>query len=310
MQARNDLKLPQWLNITAVDYSRLQGFRIFATTPDKKFNFFKIRDEAIRRENEYHEKIEIYKRTSWFNLLKKLKNKEDVRSAKRATRQSNHSLRKLNESMSGFNWAVDPSSKAGDVRVEDIEAAESSNSAEDDLDSSDSNSASHESAPRQSGRDDGGVGLSTSGMQSSQAVPFDAFVVNVTAALAWHISPIFQLLHQFVLFLSMRASSINPPSAIKCASRSPIGLIFVGIRHHLRCPPAPAPAPPPPLRQSGRNIDCGQVSYAFHDKQWAVEVRWVPPGVPAVFIPAGCVNKVDDSEVAPTDLEVLPHLKG
>ncbi|KAJ7271734.1 hypothetical protein C8J57DRAFT_1179725 [Mycena rebaudengoi] len=68
-------------------------------TPDEERDFLTTRNEAMRRENAYHDSIESYKNTSWLNPLKKLKKKEDVRRAKRATRQSNHSLRKQNESM-------------------------------------------------------------------------------------------------------------------------------------------------------------------------------------------------------------------
>ncbi|KAJ7096899.1 hypothetical protein C8R44DRAFT_717514 [Mycena epipterygia] len=68
-------------------------------TQGEEIEFLRTRDEAIRREKEYHEIIESYKQASWLNPLKKLKKREDVRKAKRLTRQSNHSLRNLNESM-------------------------------------------------------------------------------------------------------------------------------------------------------------------------------------------------------------------
>jgi hypothetical protein len=54
-------------------------------------------DRAILRENEYHESIESYKGVSWFNIPKKLNKRKDVRRGKRLTRQSNHTLRNLNE---------------------------------------------------------------------------------------------------------------------------------------------------------------------------------------------------------------------
>ncbi|KAJ7096880.1 Pleckstrin homology domain-containing protein [Mycena epipterygia] len=68
-------------------------------TQGEEVEFLRTRDEAIRREKEYHESIESYKQASWLNPLEKLKKREDVRKAKRLTRQSNHSLSNLNESM-------------------------------------------------------------------------------------------------------------------------------------------------------------------------------------------------------------------
>ncbi|KAJ7112559.1 hypothetical protein C8R44DRAFT_248765 [Mycena epipterygia] len=59
--------------------------------------FLNTRDEAIQRQNEYYQSIESYKEASWVNPLNKLKKKKEVRKAKRWTRQSNHSLRTLNE---------------------------------------------------------------------------------------------------------------------------------------------------------------------------------------------------------------------
>ncbi|KAJ7131479.1 hypothetical protein C8R44DRAFT_904589, partial [Mycena epipterygia] len=67
--------------------------------PDEEIEFWKTRDEAIRRENDYHDSIESYKDASWINPLDKIKKKKAVRRAKRSTRQSNHSLRNLNESI-------------------------------------------------------------------------------------------------------------------------------------------------------------------------------------------------------------------
>ncbi|KAJ7131477.1 hypothetical protein C8R44DRAFT_731700 [Mycena epipterygia] len=98
------------------DDFNIQNRQSGGVTPDKRIKFLETRDEcyrrAIRRENEYHEKIESYKDALWFNPLDKLKKKKAVRRAKRSTRESNYALRKLNESMhSGFDW-VDPS---GDV---------------------------------------------------------------------------------------------------------------------------------------------------------------------------------------------------
>ncbi|KAJ7745397.1 hypothetical protein B0H14DRAFT_459594 [Mycena olivaceomarginata] len=55
------------------------------------------RDEAIKREDEYHESIQSYKNTSWFNLPTKLRKRKEVRTKKRLTQQSNHSLKSLNE---------------------------------------------------------------------------------------------------------------------------------------------------------------------------------------------------------------------
>ncbi|KAJ7323678.1 hypothetical protein DFH08DRAFT_349236 [Mycena albidolilacea] len=66
-------------------------------TQDEELEFLRTRDRAIRQENEYHETIESYKGETWFNLLKKLKRRNDVRRRKRSTRQLNHTLRNLNE---------------------------------------------------------------------------------------------------------------------------------------------------------------------------------------------------------------------
>ncbi|KAJ7131458.1 hypothetical protein C8R44DRAFT_731680 [Mycena epipterygia] len=68
-------------------------------TPDEEIEFLKAREEAIRRQDEYHESIESYKDASWSNPLDKWKKKKAVRRAKRAIRQSNHCLRKLNQEM-------------------------------------------------------------------------------------------------------------------------------------------------------------------------------------------------------------------
>ncbi|KAJ7686797.1 hypothetical protein B0H17DRAFT_704100 [Mycena rosella] len=67
-------------------------------TPDEEREFLRTREEAIQRENQYHESIENCKSASWWNSFSKIKKKE-VRAKKRLTRQSNHSLRSLNESM-------------------------------------------------------------------------------------------------------------------------------------------------------------------------------------------------------------------
>ncbi|KAJ7930784.1 armadillo-type protein [Mycena leptocephala] len=69
-------------------------------TPDEETEFLRTRAEAIQRENEYHESIESYKIVSWFNIPQKLKKRKDVRRGKRLTRETNHTLRNLNESMS------------------------------------------------------------------------------------------------------------------------------------------------------------------------------------------------------------------
>ncbi|KAJ7218378.1 armadillo-type protein [Mycena pura] len=69
-------------------------------TPDTESEFLETKDEAIERARKYHESIESYKEASWYNPLYKFKKKNDVRKWKRLTRQSNHSLRTLNESMS------------------------------------------------------------------------------------------------------------------------------------------------------------------------------------------------------------------
>jgi hypothetical protein len=82
-------------------------------TPDEETEFLRIRTEcvppvtnaktdpachrAIQRENEYHESIESYKTVSWFNIPQKLKKRKDVRRGKRLTRETNHTLRNLNE---------------------------------------------------------------------------------------------------------------------------------------------------------------------------------------------------------------------
>ncbi|KAJ7763654.1 hypothetical protein DFH07DRAFT_812674 [Mycena maculata] len=68
-------------------------------TPDEEREFLKVRDEAIRQENEYYESIEDYKQVSWFNLPKKMGKRKEVRVKKHLTRHANHSLRSLNESM-------------------------------------------------------------------------------------------------------------------------------------------------------------------------------------------------------------------
>ncbi|KAJ7910726.1 armadillo-type protein [Mycena leptocephala] len=82
-------------------------------TPDEETEFLRIRaecvppvtnaktdpacDRAIQRENEYHESIESYKTVSWFNIPQKPKKRKDVRRGKRLTRETNHTLRNLNE---------------------------------------------------------------------------------------------------------------------------------------------------------------------------------------------------------------------
>ncbi|KAJ7812105.1 hypothetical protein B0H14DRAFT_2586128 [Mycena olivaceomarginata] len=95
-----------------------QNLQSGGVTPEKKNKFLETKTEADRRGNKYREKTESYKSTSWFNLLKKLKKKGDVRRAKRAAMQSNNSLRtQLNEMRSGSD-RVDPFSEAGEVEDE------------------------------------------------------------------------------------------------------------------------------------------------------------------------------------------------
>ncbi|KAJ6563403.1 armadillo-type protein [Mycena vulgaris] len=69
-------------------------------TKDEEIEFLNTKDQAIRLGSEYHDSIESYKEVSWFNFSKKFKKKKDVRRWKRSTRQANHTLRSLNESMS------------------------------------------------------------------------------------------------------------------------------------------------------------------------------------------------------------------
>ncbi|KAJ7131450.1 hypothetical protein C8R44DRAFT_57671 [Mycena epipterygia] len=159
-------------------------------TPDEEIVFLRIRDEAILREDEYHESIE----TSWFNPLNKIEKKKAVRRAKRATRQSNHSLRKLNEALHsgsdtssicvssgsppGSNPAVDDLQywiyHVHDEDADDLEGSNSSCPTEDEPGSSHSDSSSLEIAQRQSSAEaggyDNGVRPSTSGIQPSHAV--------------------------------------------------------------------------------------------------------------------------------------------
>ncbi|KAJ7842867.1 hypothetical protein B0H14DRAFT_3690913 [Mycena olivaceomarginata] len=104
------------LNIVEEDFT--QNLQSGGVTPEKKIKFLETKTEAHQRGNEYREKIESYKRTSWFNLPKKLKKKEDVRRAKRAIMQSNNLLRnQLDEMRSGADW-VDSFSEAGEVEDE------------------------------------------------------------------------------------------------------------------------------------------------------------------------------------------------
>ncbi|KAJ7907738.1 hypothetical protein B0H13DRAFT_2193663 [Mycena leptocephala] len=67
--------------------------------PEEEREFWKVRDEVVSRGNGYYESIESYKDASWINLLEKLEKRKEVRNKKRLTRQSNNSLRSLNESM-------------------------------------------------------------------------------------------------------------------------------------------------------------------------------------------------------------------
>ncbi|KAJ7112512.1 hypothetical protein C8R44DRAFT_797452 [Mycena epipterygia] len=116
-------------------------------TQEEQMEFLNTRDEAIRRQNEYYGRIESYKEASWVNPLNKLKKKKEVRKAKRLTRQSNHSLRTLNESMysgsdtssisaesgspPGSNLAVDDLQdwRNGVDEASDLEVAETTHSA-------------------------------------------------------------------------------------------------------------------------------------------------------------------------------------
>ncbi|KAJ7476439.1 hypothetical protein FB451DRAFT_1173298 [Mycena latifolia] len=75
----------------------LTNIRSGDVTPDEETDFLSARDEAVKREDEYHESIQSYKNTSWFNFPTKLRKRKEVRSKKRLTQQSNHSLRSLNE---------------------------------------------------------------------------------------------------------------------------------------------------------------------------------------------------------------------
>ncbi|KAJ7096835.1 Pleckstrin homology domain-containing protein [Mycena epipterygia] len=73
-------------------------------TPDEAAEFLTTRAEAIQSENDYHESIEDYKAASWFDLNRKLKKREEVRTAKRLARQFNYCLRNLNERMNQRQW--------------------------------------------------------------------------------------------------------------------------------------------------------------------------------------------------------------
>ncbi|KAJ7903169.1 kinase-like domain-containing protein [Mycena leptocephala] len=77
----------------------MEQLRSGNVTEDEERELFQTRFEAIQRENGYHESIESYKRASWFNLPNKLKKRENVRREKHLTRQFNHRLRTLRESM-------------------------------------------------------------------------------------------------------------------------------------------------------------------------------------------------------------------
>ncbi|KAJ7880476.1 hypothetical protein B0H13DRAFT_1891743 [Mycena leptocephala] len=79
----------------------LANLRSGEVTPDEESDFLSARDEAIRGGSEYHDSIQSYKNTSWFNLPTKLRKRKEVRTKKRLTQQSNHSLRSLNEYVSG-----------------------------------------------------------------------------------------------------------------------------------------------------------------------------------------------------------------
>ncbi|KAJ7035375.1 hypothetical protein C8F04DRAFT_1098235 [Mycena alexandri] len=69
-------------------------------TLDMESEFSETKNEATERARHYHESIESYKEASWFNLPTKAKKRKDVRKWKRLTRQSNYSLRTLNELIS------------------------------------------------------------------------------------------------------------------------------------------------------------------------------------------------------------------
>ncbi|KAJ7030082.1 hypothetical protein C8F04DRAFT_1114565 [Mycena alexandri] len=77
----------------------LANFRSGDVTPNEEGEFLTEREKAIKIQDEYHESIQSYKNTSWFNLPTKLKKRQEVRSKKRLTQQSNHSLRSYNESI-------------------------------------------------------------------------------------------------------------------------------------------------------------------------------------------------------------------
>ncbi|KAJ7622182.1 hypothetical protein FB45DRAFT_122564 [Roridomyces roridus] len=68
-------------------------------TQEEERDFQRSRDEAVSNAGYYYESIMNYKKVPWSNPVKKLKKKNDVRRWKNLTRQSNHSLRSINESI-------------------------------------------------------------------------------------------------------------------------------------------------------------------------------------------------------------------
>ncbi|KAJ7622141.1 hypothetical protein FB45DRAFT_122252 [Roridomyces roridus] len=68
-------------------------------TQEEERDFQRTRDEAVSNADYYYKSIMNYKKAPWRNPVKKLKKKNDVRRWKNLTRQSNHSLRSINESV-------------------------------------------------------------------------------------------------------------------------------------------------------------------------------------------------------------------
>ncbi|KAJ7468560.1 hypothetical protein FB451DRAFT_1256535 [Mycena latifolia] len=68
-------------------------------TKDEEVEFLTTREKAIQMGAEYYDSIESYKGASWLSAAQKFKKKQEVRIKKRLTREYNHSLRSLNESM-------------------------------------------------------------------------------------------------------------------------------------------------------------------------------------------------------------------
>ncbi|KAJ7764777.1 hypothetical protein B0H16DRAFT_1798180 [Mycena metata] len=104
----------------------LANVRIGDITQAEEREFMRVRDEAIRQQNEYHELIQSYKRVSRFNIPRKLKKQGKVRRAKRSIQETNHSLRNLNEAMSSGSDASSTHASSGsppgsNLATEDIQ---------------------------------------------------------------------------------------------------------------------------------------------------------------------------------------------